>query len=136
MNRMLVVVAMPALSGCTLVGLGIGASTPSYEQVPPPYASIEPGRDVRLTTTPVRSEEPWPPPHVYGRFRSADEGAVVLEDRTIPRRDVERVDVRTGTYWKTGLLVGACFDVTLAISIAVIASNASFAPHFSVGKLD
>ena len=36
-------------------------------------------------------------------------------ERKLARRDVERVDVRTGSHWATGLAVGAAIDGTLLV---------------------
>lgn len=118
-------VAAPALGGCTLVCAGIGASTPRWSTVPDggavPYES-----DVRVETEQRQLKR-----HVSGKFlgfENKDVGGhpvsvIVLDtpkgERRIPMSKVSAVEVQDGSYWATGMAIGAAMDVAVVVVVAV-----------------
>jgi hypothetical protein len=133
-------------TGCSLIGLGIGAASPRWERNVPPE-EIEsyrvegkpPDVDVQLGTP--AHPEPWwvagsfvrlsadgktrPSSNSTGTFTYEYEPRtlVVATDANewgIPLQDIERVDVRRGSYWATGLGVGFALDVAAALVTAVL----------------
>jgi len=139
-------------TGCTLIGLGIGAAVPRWERDVPPE-NIESYRvegkplDVDVQLRPGVSATA----HVHGSFAGAklvDLGEmaspagvvhgvrlVVATDegeRRIKFQDVQRLDVRRGSHWLTGLKVGVAVEVTLLVTLAAIllvATGGAFGPR-------
>jgi hypothetical protein len=122
-----VLAVCPVLSGCTLIGLAIGASRPTYKEMPSPSA-VPLDERVRLT---VRTPEPAAPVEpvafgppapdatlhatedITGRFRGIEDGWVRLDTswtygQKIRADRVERVRVTDGNYWAAGHAVSWC----------------------------
>ena len=137
---LLVLLALvPGLSGCSLIGLGIGSAVTTYETVQPPYERhLAAGDEVRVTVTP-QSPSPEPPTATWfsrsteGKYALVRDDAIVLdaarpEQRAIPLRDVQSIEVFKGSQWKTGLLVGGILDVVAVVLVtaAVIDFRSNF----------
>lgn len=131
----------PATGGCTLIGLGLGSATPKYETVSPPYASLEPGAEVRVEPkTAEGRERAGNREHLYGTYAGARDGVFEIDTKTgtwsFRQGDVAAVSKREGSYWLAGLLVGAGIDVTLIIASAIAISHSMHTMNISIGRLD
>ena len=130
----LVAIAIAAVlltQGCTLIGLGIGATTPKYERVEPPYDSLAVGTDVRV----LRADRD-PDDAVTGEYRGPHGRYLFIDTewggRAVDERNIAEVQRRSGSYWAEGLAVGVALDVIAGSLLAVeIANSSRF--HFSVG---
>ena len=129
----------PALSGCSFIGLGIGSAVTTYETVQPPYETgLAPGDEVRVLVAPPSPSAETPsvtrlPRSVTGKYAVVRDDALVLDvtrrrSRAIPLRDVQKVELVTGSEWATGLLVGALLDVIAASTLAIVVSSAYGGP--------
>lgn len=118
-------------SGCTAVGAAAGAGIPRYESTAFQHARIEPGTEVRVRTRGVGSDSVRAA-DVDGRYGGVHDGMLLVTDtdrgqQDIPLSDVADVQVRSGSEWKKGLLLGAIVDTCIALAIvgATQSSNAS-----------
>lgn len=115
-------------SGCTLVGLGLGAATPAYE-MPVTLSELE-ARSATGASTEVRVSVRG------GGALSASQGIYAgqvgdLVSVTSARGttflridDVERIEERTGSRWATGLAIGGAIDLALILATVVVISSA------------
>lgn len=111
------VMLLDTASGCTLVGLGIGAAVPRYE----PGSPAEGDR--------IRVGE------VEGRYEGVrGDDLVVTTDggpRRIAKREAGAVEVAKGSSWKTGLVVGGFIDAVLLTTLIATAATADYGPNLS-----
>lgn len=111
-----------AASGCSLVGLGIGASTPKWETR---HLQADGSLDVSHvadgdTVEVIRRDAGI----VDGRFRGLSGDVVHVErsdgyDLTIMKRDFDRIRYERGSYWAAGLVIGLAADLLVGSAIAV-----------------
>ncbi len=111
-------------SGCTLVGLGKGISTPHYVDVQTPR-EVAVGETVRVHVIRARERTDWSPddPTVEGVYGGIEESVILVGSRSLPMREVTMIEVRRGSHWLTGLLVGAALDAAATILIVSAASG-------------
>lgn len=121
----------PLASGCTVIGAAAGAGIDHYEATAWPQARVEPGTPVRVRTRAVGSDS-LRAADVDGRYGGVHDGMLVLTDtdrgeQQIPLADVVEVEVRRGSEWKKGLLLGAIVDTCLVVAVigATQSQNAS-----------
>ncbi len=136
----LIAASLPLLGGCTLIGAAAGAVTPAYDTATPPYGKIEPGTEVRIVSAPTKTtrelDGALPRPREYGRWVGIDDGIITLQTDDPPPRDrrsiqastVETVELRNGSYVRTGVFVGVILDVIVVTSIAVAVANTHYSP--------
>ena len=127
MAMLLVLLALaPGLSGCSLIGLGIGATVTTYKTVQPPYeGSLAHGDEVRVliappTPTPDKPSVTRFPRSYDGMYVGVRDDAMVLgvrRPRAIPLRDVQKIELVTGSHWRAGLGVGLILDAVAAIVV-------------------
>ncbi len=136
--------ASAVLSGCTFIGMGIGAASDAssnahqavaYDRVP----AIREGTDVEVYAHPPDSpsDNAYAEKVVEGEFKGVRDDRIILEttDRRcepsserctaiIPRSSVAMVEKKpsTGGWWK-GALVGLVIDVTLVVALAAATSR-------------
>jgi hypothetical protein len=118
-------------SGCSAIGLGIGAATTRPEQVIVTPTGPLP-EDVRYEKVRVgyraddRKDE-W----IEGRYQGVRDGTLISSNDTgehaIPLTSVREVRVKGGSYWATGLIVGAVIDVALVVITVVSVNDTHFA---------
>jgi len=133
-TRLAVVLAASfVLEGCSLIGMGIGAAVPRYQDMP--YrATTTPdelpmGRDVEVTAVTGLGQE-----QIDGAIDSVHDGKLVVDSgygpRTISLDHVRTIRLRDGSYWATGLVMGAVVDaVVLACIVTGLSSlGPTFAP--------
>jgi hypothetical protein len=108
------------VSGCSLIGLGIGAAVPKYsERVDP--RTLPAG--ARVLVTEVGLVE------TNGTFVSASNANARNADVTIDA-DQKRITIRgevrrrDGTYWEDGLTVGVVIDFALLVAGGILAAVA------------
>ena len=106
-------------SGCTVIGLGVGASIPKSRDVPKDeWASLGYRSHVELE---IEGE-------VYGgRFRQIWEGRIFVETsqgvQSFSLERIDEVEIRTGTYWATGLAVGFGVDILVGVGLGILMAN-------------
>lgn len=116
-----------ANSGCTIAGTAIGAATPRYERTDWPRDRVELGARVRVHVRTIGSEAVRTT-EVDGRYGGVHEGILSVTDddgreHEIAARDVLDVEVRNGTEWKKGLLLGAAGDALIVVAAVVVAND-------------
>jgi len=120
----LLVLAGP-LAGCTLAGAYLGDMVPAYGA--PQGRVVREGEAVRVHRRP--EGESGVEPSIDGVYRGRDERAVRIEidgrERGVPSDEVESVDVRRGTAWKEGMIVGAVIDATWVALACFLAADSS-----------
>lgn len=121
----LAALALAFLSGCSVIGLCVGAAVPMYKPVEPAHAeSIPPGTDVEIEASAPRSGDPTE--HVTGKLASVDGGhlSVVSPDdnhvHDVRLGRVRELNAKTASYWPVGLFAGALIDVVV-VALAVTA---------------
>ncbi len=100
------------VSGCSLIGLGIGASTPKYEQTSLEDAVV--GDHVFVE----KYDE-----DIEGTLASVDSmgGSLELSRRNephralIPKEQIEKLSRRKGSYWAMGLGLSMAIDFTVIV---------------------
>lgn len=117
--------AAVALTGCTLVGTGLGASIPHYESRDWQREEIPLGTTVRVRVRSVGGDSTNA--DVVGRYGGVRDGLLTITDsdereHAVPVSDIVSVDVKSGTEWKKGLLLGAAADAVI-VTVAVLATN-------------
>ena len=123
------VILAGAPAGCTLAGTAVGASIPRYETRTFERDELPIGTMVRVRVRSVGADSMRLAEIVgrYGGIRdglrlvTADDGA----EHEIPARDVFEIEVRNGTEWKKGLLLGAAADAIVAVVVIGVASGAN-----------
>lgn len=104
----------PSLSGCGLVGLGIGAAIPKYERVRAD-SPLDRGTRVELRTAPHGE---W----TKARYESSGERALTIDTddgwRDVPLEEVKEMRIQRGTYWLPGMLFGGLLDIAVIGAIA------------------
>lgn len=104
-------------TGCSLIGLGIGAAVPRWKRdVGTSYVETYPESRVAVYT----AEDLPPVVGWYERTIKVDSGSyLVLETddgrRTIPYVKAQRVDLRSGSHWDEGLAIGLVPDIAALI---------------------
>lgn len=129
-------------SGCSAIGLGIGAAIPRFDTTdhqmevrvtddqPSPLPAV--GDDTRVWVT--WRQDLW----AKGLYQGVRDGEVIVSndkgEHAIPlgaiseMRVVHRARVRRGSYWVTGLAMGAVID-----TIVIVALYQSSPAPFSIG---
>ncbi len=119
---LLLLVATWLLSGCTFVGLGVGAATPRYV----PTETVSAGDDVRVDTGSAE---------VTGDVVATNPSglAIATGERVIevPHKTTKAIKRRSGTNWFTGLAIGFAIDVTVTIVSMSAAAAVAFAQGIS-----
>jgi len=121
--------------GCTLLGPFVGGAVPRFERaVPPEEIAAHKEKGEPLDVVVVRSRRPGAAPdeepgRVVGSYvRLTAKELLLMTDeglRAVPRLDVQRVDVRTGSYWAAGLGLGLLADVlTVGLIVFLIGKGA------------
>ncbi len=110
------------LSGCTFIGMGIGADTTRFVATQNPSE----GDTIRVTT---RGGE-----HIVGRLDAKENGALALSTGdAVPFEDI-RVIERRSNYFARGAAIGALIDVVCwGAIIAGMVVGASNRSSFSFG---
>jgi hypothetical protein len=130
---LLAVVALLPSTGCSMIGLGVGAlagaDTPRYDEVIRLDAEQQlPAPGTKLRVTVVGDGE------LAGRYVGLRDGALVLSnrvaerpaptERVLPMASVREVRAENGTYWARGaglgFVLGLCID---AVVVGVVLSN-------------
>jgi hypothetical protein len=112
-------------SGCTIAGSAIGAGTPRYETTDWRQTAVPLGTQVRVRVRNIGTDAVVVG-EISGRYGGIREGLLSVTDEDgreheLAVRDVVDLEVRSGTQWKKGLLLGAAADaiiVTVAVAIA------------------
>jgi hypothetical protein len=136
-----------AASGCSLIGLSIGAATPAYDK-PTTLSHLEnnrsaeppePGPDLRVVARDHAEDVT-----VDGAYASQTVDTLRLKTKrgyAIVRNDAIRgIDERSGSRWATGLLIGGAIDLALVILFAAAAPSLNLFPttrrdlHFSQAR--
>jgi len=115
-----------ATTGCTLAGAGLGASIPQYESRDWQHEEIPLGTTVRVRVRSVGGDSANA--DVVGRYGGVREGFLLITDgndreHAVPISDVLSLDVKTGSEWKKGLLLGATADTVIVIVALAAASG-------------
>lgn len=123
----LLIASLLATSGCTLAGAAVGATRPHYQSQEWTRESVELGAEVRVRMRTVGGDTPTR--EVRGRYGGIHDGLMSVTDTAgheheLPVRDVAEVEVRRGTLWKEGLLLGAAIDTLVVIGALAIANGA------------
>ena len=144
----LVLVILSTCSGCTLVGLGIGAAIPkktTYEvsegepigetlRAAAVREDLEVGDDMDVTVQPAPAAPEIGPPIavriprvVSGRFHSLDPSRLRLDGEDyfaeVPLERIEKVRVAHGSHWLGGMFFGlACDGVVASVALSIILS--------------
>jgi hypothetical protein len=105
-----IVLLAAASQGCSVVGLGVGAAIPRYEDLrPATFEHVSPGDELRVTTEDGRTSE--------GKFVGAStERAILSTDkgtRTLENAHVAGVERRIGSQAGAGFGLGFVLDVTM-----------------------
>lgn len=116
---LLILVCASCSTGCVFgpIGLGIGAAVPRWEREvsPEKLQSYPAGLDLDVALRPGASADGTG--HLTGLYGSVSNSGLVVQTgrqmRTIPLQDVQGVDVRAGSYWAAGLVVGIVIDAVL-----------------------
>ena len=111
-----------ALEGCSLIGLGIGAATPRYQELPRRAAAnadeLPKGEVVEITAVTGLGQE-----QIDGSVEGVRDGKLLVDSgygtRTIPLDHVMTVRVREGSYWAAGLAAGAVIDAVVLPCVVV-----------------
>lgn len=116
-----------ATSACTIAGAAMGAASPHYESSDWPREAIPLGVDVRVRVRKVGTDS-LVFSEIEGRYGGVHDGLLSVTDDTghqheLAVRDVIDLDVRSGTQWKKGLLLGAAADGVVAIVAVAIANG-------------
>ena len=124
-----VLCASLAASGCTIAGAAIGAATPSYERSDWPRSSVEIGTRVRVRIRNVGADSVRIA-ELDGRYGGVRDGVLAVTDEDgreheVMVRDVIDVEIRSGTEWKKGLLLGAAADTIVLVAAVAIANGAN-----------
>lgn len=119
-----------ATSGCTVVGLALGATSPAYDKSTTLEALREGQRKDDAPTGPDVRVGLSDGTDVDGAYVGETLGVVGLATgrglTTVPVGDVKRVDEKTGSHWARGLLIGGAIDIALVIAtVALMSSIAS-----------
>ena len=127
----LLVAAASCSTGCSLIGLGVGAAVPRWEHdvSPEKIASYQDGTEPVRLDVKVAPEvaQTYSVPTATRAWYSGNKGLVVTVatpngERAIPFRELEHVDVKVGSWWAQGLEAGLVFDlVALFVGIGVAA---------------
>ncbi len=121
---LLMLLATWLLSGCTFIGLGVGAATPRYV----PTETVSVGDDVRVDTgsTEVSGDVIGTSPSSVG---IASGGRVI----DVPRKTIKTIERRSGTNWLMGLGIGFAIDATLATAVGIAVAVAFSQWHGFMG---
>lgn len=116
-----------ATNGCTAVGAAIGATSPRYVAAAWPRETVPLGTEVRVRIRTVGADAVVVT-QVDGRYGGLRDGLLSVTDdngheHELAVRDVVDVEVRTGTRWKEGLLLGAGADAVIVIAAIAIANG-------------
>lgn len=128
-------------TGCTLLGLGLGAAVPRWKSAPAGevgvYADEGDDVDVQLRAGSVSGSysgmiAKGSSPNSTAIYVS-NPGTVVVPgqwpalvlitdkgERRIQLPDAQRVDVRKGSHWDVGLGVGVALDVIVAMTVGIL----------------
>jgi hypothetical protein len=123
------VFAMLAASGCTLAGTAIGAEIPRYERVEWQREGIPLGTEVRVRLRRVGTDA-FAADEIRGRYGGIQDGLFsVTDDRgrehELAVGDLRDLEVRRGTEWKKGLVLGAAADAIVVVAAVAIANGAN-----------
>jgi len=111
-----------ALSGCTLIGAGIGAATPRFSPAP----EVVQGDSVRVTTSDGETAS--------GTVARASSTEIVLGDgRTISIDDVRKVERRSSNL-ALGAAIGGIVDTVCVATVLVVGAVAL--THLSYSNLN
>jgi len=120
-------------SGCTLVGMGIGATVPRYEPMSTP-SSVEDcpaGTKVSMKMVDGTSIDGTVVSQPYPLVvRDYDTG----KSTTVDTPNVQVAERKVGTWWGTGALVGATVDVAvILIGAMALSTRGTWGPSFGPG---
>lgn len=152
LSLFLVLVILSTCSGCTLVGLGIGAAIPKKTtygvsegqpigetlRAAAVREDLEVGDDMDVTVQPAPATPPEAPdigppiavriPRVVsGRFHSLDPSRLRLDGEDyfaeVPLERIEKVRVAHGSHWLGGMFFGlACDGVVASVALSILLS--------------
>jgi hypothetical protein len=131
-TRLAVVLAASfVLEGCLLIGLGIGAAVPRYQEKWYTAAAnpeeLPKGRGVEVTAITGLGQE-----QIDGSLEGVKDGKLVVDSgygtRTIPLDHVMTIRLRDGSYWATGLIMGAVVDAVVVV--LAVSALSSLGPTF------
>lgn len=122
----LALLALFLLQGCTLIGVGIGASIPRVERVAPQDAkslptNIEVEVEAKTGDDVSSGSRAAPIRHIAGNLDSVEGGYIFVASadgkhtRDIPLDRVTELRVDRGTYWLAGLCLGAAIDFAVVV---------------------
>lgn len=118
------VAAFPLLSGCSVIGGFAGANTGQYEtwaessaggalRRNPGFFALHRGDEVRVESRSARAYE--------GRYLGARHDRLGVETDSgefwVPLNEVERVEIRTGSYTGLGVALGIAVDAAVLVSV-------------------
>jgi hypothetical protein len=118
-----------ATSGCTVAGGAIGAAIPRYERSDWARETIPLGTEVRVRVRRVGADAVGAA-EIKGRYGGVREGLLSVTDdegleHELAVRDIVGLDIRRGTQWKRGILLGAAADAVVAVAAIAIANGAN-----------
>jgi hypothetical protein len=122
-----IIAASLAAGGCTVAGAALGASTPHYEPTAWPRSNVELGAHVRVRMRNVGADSPLPRA-LEGRGIREELMSLTDDDgreHELPVRDVVALDVRNGSQWQKGLLLGAAADTMIVVAVVAVARGAN-----------
>jgi hypothetical protein len=135
-------VFVAALTGCSLLGAGIGSAVPRYEEAPAAARTLHVGDEIRVVLfEPASGRDSLPRAgggEIDGRYAGIHDGMLevtvdgMVEPRQIPLTDVMEIRTRKGSYWLAGLATGAFVDAALVTFVLVSIENSN--PHFDMGS--
>jgi len=118
-----------ATSGCTIAGTAIGAATPRYEHSDWRSSHVELGSRVRVRLRSVGSDVVVAD-RLEGRYGGVHEELLSITDddereHELPVRDVVDLEVRSGSQWAKGLLLGAATDTIVVVAVVAVTQGAN-----------
>ncbi len=116
-----------ATSGCTLVGLTLGATAPAYDKPTTLEALREHQRKDNVATGPEVRVALSDGTDIDGAYVGETLGVVGLATNrgltTVAVGEVKRVDEKTGSHWARGVLIGGAIDIALVIATVALMSS-------------
>lgn len=122
---------LASASGCTAAGVVKGATTPTYAPVTSMSTEVTPGETIRVHVRHLAEQSSWEPDETLeGGYVGMSDGLLRFGSHEVPMRDVLSVEVRRGSMWLQGLLVGLTLDA-VATTIIVLSATGNI-QHFEI----
>lgn len=123
-------------NGCGLAFMGLGSAVPRYATIS--RADVSKGDEIRVQVASLAHEPvvdlSGSPGLLSGRYAGIEEGKVVVVtsegSRSFAPSELSKIEIREGSQWKNGLLIGSAVDVGIVTLLVVAAATST--PSFSV----